>query len=88
LSGEDLSGLAEQIDAVVEELATVRAGLRRDALARLTTEEQATLLAGLLERARVARRELDGVCAGLGGAALDRGAPPRMLDWADGRDVD
>jgi hypothetical protein len=86
VTDDDVARLAEQVDTLVAELDALRAGLRPGAHAGLTAEEQATLLAGLLERARASRRRMDGVCARLGEAALDRGASPRMLDWADGRD--
>jgi hypothetical protein len=85
---EDLALLVVVLDAAVPELGAVREGVGAAMTASLSSEEQVTLLAGLLERARAVRRDVDAVCAGLGGAALDRGAPPRMLDWADGRDVD
>ena len=86
VEGGDLARADRALDAAVAELHVLRGALEPDSCSALSDEDQATLLAGLLERARAARRAVDLVCAGLAEAALERGASPRMLDWADGRE--
>lgn len=82
---DDLSRLVADIDKLRSELDGLRNSLSPDCHVGIDMSEQATLLAGTLERARHARRAMDLVYLGVAEAALDRGATPRMIDWTDGR---
>lgn len=86
MTSEDLERLAQEVGSVLTQIAALREALDPQQLVALSIEDQTTLLAGVLERARLARRGMDAVCAAIGEAAFERGASPRMLDWADGRD--
>jgi len=85
VSVEDLNRVAVALEDALAELREVRQRLETEGLSTMGPDEVAMLLAGALERARSARRNVDVVCAGLAEAAMERGASPRMLDWSDGR---